>query len=207
MLADGARSEALLSSGHWGQTFVIEQRGMSDNQDTTQNPDQPDGGSLEQIRSILFGAESQQIQHRFNQLHDEMSEALGGLRALVKDRTDSIAAKLEGDLRQLREQVTAMEQAFTQKNSELDEKFQYSANDLRQHLGALSETLSAAERTLRSESERNVNQAKDEMLGQLNTLRADVQRDVSSVSGATVSRRMFSDALRELSERFADNGQ
>ena len=176
------------------------------NEDSTAQRDEAetssDPASLDQIREILFGNQAREIDVRFKEINDQLAEELGGLRSLVNERVNSLAEKLDKEVRILHESTNESQAESQKKRAELDEKLNNTANDLRQQVGALSETLSAAERSIRQAAERSLNDVKLQLISQMDGVREELQRDLSQVSGATVTRRAFGEALRELSSKF-----
>lgn len=80
------------------------------------------GESIDQIREILFGNQSRTIDDRFDKINDRMSEAIGGLRSLLTERTDAIAQRLEREIHHLRGELEESRDSADQKRQELSEK-------------------------------------------------------------------------------------
>ena len=159
------------------------------------------GESIDQIREILFGNQSRTIDDRFDKLNDRMSEAIGGLRSLLTERTDAISQRLEKEMHHLRGELEESRDDADQKRSDLNERLNSITNDLRQQVGSLSENLSAAERSLRSDMDNGLSALKQQLISQMDTVRDQLDANISQVSNASVARKSLSAALRELSER------
>ena len=159
------------------------------------------GESIDQIREILFGSQSRTIDDRFDKLNDRMSEAIGGLRSLLTERTDAISQRLEKEMHHLRGELEESRDDADQKRSDLNERLNSITNDLRQQVGSLSENLSAAERSLRSDMDNGLSALKQQLISQMDTVRDQLDANISQVSNASVARKSLSAALRELSER------
>lgn len=181
----------------------MKSEGTSDNDLEAQNsvPNE----SLDQIREILFGNQTRDIDGRFQEVSDRLSEAIGGLRSLVNERTDAISQKLEQQVHHLKDEIGNIRRDSSKKASELDSNLSNTANDLRQQIGALSETLSVAERSLRGDVENGLGEMKAHLTTQLDAVRDHMQQEISKLSASTVARRSFSEALKELSIRFEDD--
>ncbi len=160
--------------------------------------------SLEQIREILFGTKSRDIDDRFQEINDRIAEAVGGLRSLIGERTEAMQQRLDQELHALREDLGNLRRSADERFAQMDNKSNDTANDIRQQLGALSETLSAAERSVRSDMDLGMAQLKEQLASQIESMHEQLQRDVGSLSASSVSRRSFRDALRELSTQFDD---
>ena len=170
----------------------------------TQTTDGPDAGtqSLEQIREILFGNQSRNIDDRLQSLHDQLFDAVGNLRSLMTERTDALNHKLEQEIRTLHDELGNHRREQHERNESLDQKFSNANNDLRQQIGALRETFAGTEKSIREDMNQGFEELKNSLLGQMEEIRTTIQRDLSQLSQATVSRRSLSDALKQLSSQF-----
>lgn len=175
---------------------------MSIENDGTDGSGQQHSESLEQIREILFGNQSRDIDVRLQQVHDRIAEAVGGLRSLIGERTDALNLKIEQEAGRLHEQLNGHQRNADARMSELDNRLNDSTNDIRQQIGSLSETLSVAERSLRNDMDSGLAELREQLFSQVEQMRDRLQHEVHQLNGATVSRRSFSEALRELSSRF-----
>ena len=178
---------------------------MSDDNGSAQTEMSPEAaGSIDQIREILFGQQSRDVDTRIQDIHDRISEAIGGLRAMLSERTDAIHQKLEHEVRVLHESIENQQRTLDERISHVDGRLNDSTNDLRQQVGALSETMNAAERNIRGDMEKGLGELREHLVAQLEQVRDQFNNQVNQVSTASVSRRAFSDALRDLSSRFAE---
>ena len=167
-----------------------------------ENADGGNAESLDKIREILFGNQSRDIDVRFQQLEDRISESIGGLRALLTERADSMVQQIQGEVQQLRDQFESRQGAADRRRSELDERLIHTTNDLRQQVGALSENLSAAERLLRDEVSGKLSELGQQLSTQMNAARDHLQGQISQISSDSVPRKSFGDALRQLADQF-----
>ena len=171
------------------------------NSDHVSNSNGATSESIDQIHEILFGTQTRTIEDRFEKLNDRMSEAIGGLRSLLTERTDAISQRLEKEIHHLHGELEASRDDADQKRNDLSEKLNSISNDLRQQVGSLSENLSAAERGIRSDMDNGLSALKQHLISQMETVRDQLVADISQVSNASVARKSLSAALRELSER------
>lgn len=165
----------------------------------------PADQSLDQIREILFGTQTRNIDERLQGLHDQVFDAIGSLRALITERADSLNGKLEREMRILHDELNEYRREHHERADELDSKFTNTTNDLRQQVGALRENLAGTEKTVRADMEQGFETLKQNFASQMNQVREQLQQDMSQLSNSKVSRRTLSDVLRQLSAEFADD--
>ena len=168
---------------------------------TSENGEQK---NLDQIREILFGSQSREINNKFQHVTDQLAEAIGGLRSLITERTDSLSHRLDEEIRQLQNDLNESRRLQSEGKQELDNKLTNTANELRQQVGAISETMSAAEHSIRNDLDKGLDNLKQHLYAQMEAVRDQINHDISQVSRASVTRRSFRDALRELSSQFDD---
>lgn len=160
--------------------------------------------NLDRIREILFGSQSRDIDHRFQHLSDQLAEAIGGLRNLITERTDSLGHRLDEEIRRLRSDLHSSLHEHDERQQSLDSRLTNTANELRQQIGAVTETFSASERSIRDDVDKGLSDLKQHLTAQMETVREQLQQDISQVSRASVTRRSLSAALRELYSQFDD---
>lgn len=165
---------------------------------------EPTGNSLEQIREILFGSQSRDIDDRLQAMNDQFFEAMGNLRSTLTERSDALQHKLEQEIRGLHDELNSYRREQQQRSDGLDEKLNNTANDLRQQLGALRETLSGTEQSVREDMNRGFEELKANFNKRMDELREQMQQNLSQLSSSTVKRRALSEALLQLSSQFDD---
>ena len=162
-------------------------------------------GDLDQIRQILIGSYLQEIDIRFQGLGTKLSESVEELRSTLIERTDAVSAKFEEEIRKLHNELGEERGRTNQAREALAQRVTSTKNDLQQQLGALGQTLAAAETALRDDSNRGLGELKEQIRGQLANISERMDREFSRLDGATVTRKSFSDALRELSTQFDEH--
>lgn len=161
--------------------------------------------SLEQIREILFGTKTRDIDERLEDLHNRVFDAIGELRTFITERSNSINQKLEKEVGTLHDELAESRRQADSRMRELDSKFINATNDLRQQIGALGETLSGTEASVRDDMTKGMEELRQNFSAQMDQVREQIQHDVARLTNATVSRRSFSEALRQLSSQFDDD--
>ena len=162
------------------------------------------GNSLEQIREILFGSQSRDIDDRLQAMNDQFFEAIGKLRSTLTERNDTLHRKLEQEIRGLHEELGNYRREQQQRSDGLDEKLNNTANDLRQQIGALNETLTGTEKSVREDMNRGFEELKANFSQRMDELRDQMQQNLSQLSSSTVKRRVLSEALLQLSSQFSE---
>lgn len=162
------------------------------------------GNSLEQIREILFGSQSRDIDDRLQAMNDQFFEAIGNMRSMLTERSDALHRKLEQEIRGLHEELNTYRREQQQRSDGLDEKLNNTANDLRQQLGALSETLNGTEQSVREDMNRGFEELKTNFSKRMDELREQMQQNLSQLSSSSVKRRALSEALLQLSSQFSE---
>ena len=165
-------------------------------------PVQNDATDLNQIRDILLGSFAKEMEHRFEQLSSKMGESLDDLRAVIIQRTDSISGKLEKEVESLHKDLDSYRTESGKSTQSLQQKLSSAKNDFQQQLGALGQTLAASELNLRQETDQGLADMKEQIKEQLTEIRQRMDTELSRLDDATVTRRSFRDALRELSIQF-----
>jgi len=163
--------------------------------------------NLDQIREILFGNQSRDFETRFQAISDQLAESIGGLQSLVRERTDAVSQKMDREIQTLHKELASLRQSSQDRDASLDHKLKNTENELRQQLGSLTETLSAAERAIRNDAENGLKELRQQLVSQMESMREQFERELNSVSKASVSRHSFRDALIELSARFDDDSE
>ena len=163
------------------------------------------GADLDQIRQILVGSYLQEIDVRFQNLGTKLSDTVEELRRTLMERTNDISSKFDEEMRKLGGEIDNNRDQSSQARDELKQEIASAKNDLQQQVGALSQTLAATESAIRQDTSRGMNELKEQIRAQLAEIRGRMDSEFTRLDGGTVSRKMFSHALRELSKQIDDD--
>lgn len=160
---------------------------MSDQDQPATEGNMVPGGNLDQIRDILFGAQTKEFERRFSGLESAVQTELRQMRDDLKNQTDMLEtffkgelkevsgklrkeqSKREGDTERLETRLADQKRAADQKVNALEEQFEEHVGELRENLlhqgQQLSESLQKGLDALREDV--------DERMGRLGASKAD----------------------------------
>ena len=109
------------------------------------------GGNLEKIRDILFGAQVQDFDKRFQRLEDRLLKETSDARAETKKRFDSLEAFLKKEVDSLSERIKTEQAERTEAGKEMSRELREAARNLEKKLAQLDDVTSKAQRELRQQ--------------------------------------------------------
>ena len=161
--------------------------------------------SLDQIREILFGSQSRDIDARFDDLSQHVAKSLEDVGSLIRKRCDALTQRLDNEVQKLWDELHKAQHENRGGHAELASQQQATANSLGEQIASLSATLAAAEQNLRGQSDLGINALREQLASEIETLRSQLERSVDQVAKSSVTRRSFGELLRELSARLDEN--
>jgi phage host-nuclease inhibitor protein Gam len=109
------------------------------------------GGNLEKIRDILFGAQVQDFDKRFQRLEDRLLKETSDARAETKKRFDALEAFLKKEVDSLSERIKTEQAERTESGKEISKELREAARGLEKKLAQLDDVTSKAQRELRQQ--------------------------------------------------------
>ena len=135
--------------------------------------DAPEGGNLDKIRDILFGAQSRDLEQRIARLEERLAKDTADLRDDVKRRFAALELYARTELEALADRLKAEQ---TERTNAVDGVTQALANavkSLERQIAQLDEQSAKGQRDLR-----------EQLLEQSKSLAEDIQRTSESLSAA-----------------------
>ncbi len=156
-------------------------------------------GDLDKVRSILFGAQSQQIEQRFAALESRLEHDLGVLREAVAGRFDKLEAALKKEHETFTERLKAERQQRAEADRHLDKELQALARSLQEHRNQLDDTIAEMERKLRAQLDEQAKTASQTTSQQFEALSQRLEEAVADLRNAKTDRTGLADLLDQLS--------
>jgi len=109
------------------------------------------GGNLEKIRDILFGAQVQDFDKRFQRLEDRLLKETSDARAETRKRFEALEAFLKKEVDSLSERIKTEQAERTESGKEISRELREAARNLEKKLAQLDDVTSKAQRELRQQ--------------------------------------------------------
>jgi hypothetical protein len=149
------------------------------------------GGNLDKIRTILFGAQSREIERRFARLEESLAREAADIRETTRSRFDALEAHLRRELESLGDRLRAEENERSAGARDLAGQLKDAARQLGDRL--------RAEQGERSD-------AITEVSAELRSAAAAIERRIAALDEQTSKGdRELRDQLDEASRRLADD--
>jgi len=113
--------------------------------------EQAAGASIEQVRDILFGAQMREVDKKFVQLEERMTEEVTSLRDETKKRFDSLENYLGKEIESLTDQLKAEQTKRTETVKEVSGNLQDTNKSIEKNVGRLDDLLSKRSEELRQQ--------------------------------------------------------
>lgn len=167
---------------------------------TKKNPQDPssDATDLEQIRQILIGAFSRDVDARFQHLAGELER----LNRRMTEQFEATADRITEEVKSLRHSITSCSDEGEKKRDEIQQRLTTAKHELHQQLDTLSNTLAATEQSMRHDMNHGMGKLKSEIREQLDDINQRMRDGFSQLGESSLTRTSFRDALRQLSSQF-----
>lgn len=149
-----------------------------------------DGGSLDQVRDILFGAQSREFNEAIGRLDEKLSRDIAALKGDTKSQSESFELYVKNELQSLSDRIdneqAQRKQSVTEINKQirdLGKELNASIASLDKRLGKLDEKMDKSDRTLRGH-----------ILDEAKSIRAELESKYEAQASALASE---AEALRE----------
>lgn len=149
-------------------------------------------GDLDQVRQILFGAESQEIQQRFANLEKHFSDVIDALRASVDERFKAMEASVK-------KQNDALSKRLNNEKEQRKEADAGLTASLKENRGQLDDIIAETERALRASLEEEADKASNDRNARFEALTARLEQTAADLGDAKTDRHSLADLLDQLS--------
>jgi len=167
-----------------------------------------DGGNLDQVRDILFGAQLRDFEQGLSRLDERLTKELNGLKQDAKNRTDSLELYVKNEIQSLIDRSGAEQQESKQAAAELAKQIKELGKELKADVAALDKKLSKlddkltkSERTTRQHILDEAKSLRDSLVSKYEEQSNALQREAQQLREAKVDRAALSDLLKEMSLR------
>lgn len=149
-------------------------------------------GDLDQVRQILFGAESQEIQERFANLQQHFTDVLDVLKDSVDERFKAMEASVQ-------KQNDALSKRLVNEKEQRKESDADLTAALTENRGQLDDHIAETERALRAALEDEANKASNDRNARFEALTARLEQTAADLGDAKTDRHSLADLLDQLS--------
>ncbi|HEY3380224.1 MAG TPA: hypothetical protein VGK32_00565 [Vicinamibacterales bacterium] len=161
-------------------------------------------GNLDQVREILFGAQSRGMDKRLARLEEEMPKRVTELREELKRGLANLEAYARNEIDSLNERLRAEVKERENGDGESLAKIDEAAKSLRKDLVQFGEHSTAAERDLRQQLLAQANRLDNEIQRRADDLTAALRRAVEELRDEKADRKAVAGILHEVAMRLAD---
>lgn len=156
-------------------------------------------GDLNQVRQILFGAESQEIHQRFVDLEKHFNDVIATLKDSVNQRFDAVEAALDKQNDALSKRLADEGMQRAKANDDLDQNIQNVAQALRDNRAQLDTHIAETESALRGALKEEADKALKDRTARFEDLSARLEESVTTLSDAKTDRFGLADLLDHIS--------
>ena len=160
-------------------------------------------GNLEKIRDILFGAQVQDFDKRFQRLEDRLLKETSDARAETKKRFDALEAFLKKEVDSLSERIKTEQAERTESGKEISKELREAARSLEKKLAQLDDVTSKAQRELRQQILDQSKALTEEIRGRIRETAAALTKELRELRSEKTDRSalatLFTDAAMRLS--------
>ena len=163
-------------------------------------------GDLDQVRQILFGAESQQINTRLIDLEKHFSGVIDALKDSVDHRFKAMEASVKKQNDALSKRLADEKDQRKEADTGLSKDLRALTKDLEKNRAQLDEVIAKTEQALRTALQDEADKAAKDRAARHEELSARLEQAVAELSDAKTDRHSLADLLDQLSAGLR-NGQ
>lgn len=152
---------------------------------------QDENKSLDQVRDILFGAQTRALETRLNALDERVAAELEALRSAMMDKLESLEASMK-------KRDNSLERELESKISSLE-------TDTGAQIGGLEENLKKAQQTAQRELTQTAERLSTEIKGVQAASFDELEKTRSALGRDKADRAVLSDLFEELAKRLRDD--
>jgi hypothetical protein len=161
-------------------------------------------GNLDQVREILFGAQSRGVEKRLARLEEELPKRIAEMREELKRGIATLEAYARHEIDSLSERLRVESKERNTSNDELSGRLDESGKALRKEIGQLDERSTAAQRDLRQHLLDQAKRLDDEIQRRSDDLAAALARAVEELRNEKADRKAVAGILHEVAMRLTD---
>lgn len=161
-------------------------------------------GNLDQVREILFGAQSRGVEKRVARLEEELPKRIAEMREELKRGIATLEAYARHEIDSLNERLRAESKERNAGDEELSKRLDESGKALRKEISGLDERSTAAQRDLRQQLLDQAKRLDDEIQRRSDDLAAALARAVEELRSEKADRKAVAGILHEVAMRLTD---
>lgn len=161
----------------------------------------PEFGDLDKVRTILFGAQSQEINHRVEQLERHVAQEVAALRDALADRFAALEDRLQKQHEHVTERLKQERADRTEAARALGKQLDALGETVNEHRAALDQQIAETERTLRQHIEEQGSAGADATARQFDDLTARLEDAVAELRTAKTDRHALAALFTEVAGR------
>jgi SMC interacting uncharacterized protein involved in chromosome segregation len=171
---------------------------MSDNHEPHNGaPDQ----NLAQVRELLFGAQTRDIERQVHSVREELQSNISELKQELTDQLSSLEETIRNELRAARDMITSeqsqREVGLTQLTTTLTDQFTSRTLDI-------SNALQRTENELREHTQKQTQNIWDDLQARYDDLNKRMEHELSSLQQAATPKTALGEMFREMAARLND---
>ncbi len=162
------------------------------------------GGNLDQVREILFGAQSRGMEKRLARVEEELPKRMAEIREDLKRGLANLETFARTEIDSLNDRLRAESKERGKGDEELAAKLDEAAKGLRKEVVQLGERSTAAQRELRQLLLDQAKRLDDEIQRRTDDLAAALVRAVEELRSEKADRKAVAGILHEVAMRLTD---
>ena len=162
------------------------------------------GGNLDQVREILFGAQSRGLEKRLARLEEELPKRAAEIREEIKRGLASLETYARTEIDSLNDRLRAEGKERGKSQEGFAAKLDDNAKGLRKEVAELGDRSTAAQRELRQQLLDQAKRLNDEIQRRTDDLAATLVRAVEELRSEKADRKAVAGILHEVAMRLAD---
>jgi DNA repair exonuclease SbcCD ATPase subunit len=163
------------------------------------------GGNLDQVREILFGAQSRTLDKRLARIEEELPKRVAEMREELKRTVATLEAYARHEIDSLNERLRAEAKERASAGDELGARLDETGKSLRKEIAQLDERTTAAQRDLRQHLLDQTRRLDDEIQRRSDDLVAALARAVEELRSEKADRKAVAGILHEVAMRLTDD--
>ena len=161
-------------------------------------------GNLDQVREILFGAQSRGVEKRLARLEEELPKRVAEMREELKRGIATLEAYARHEIDSLNERLRAESKERGAGDEDLSRRLDEAGKTLRKEISGLDERSTAAQRDLRQQLLDQAKRLDDEIQRRSDDLAAALARAVEELRNEKADRKAVAGILHEVAMRLTD---
>jgi hypothetical protein len=161
-------------------------------------------GNLDQVREILFGAQSRGLEKRLARLEEELPKRVAEARDELKRGLANLETYARTEIDSLNDRLRAEGEERGKGDEELSARLDESVKGLRKELTQLGERTTAADRDLRQQLLEQAKHLDEEIQRRSDDLATALARAVEELRTEKADRKAVAGILHEVAMRLAD---